>query len=158
MIIGVISDSHDNIEYLEEALTRLDSCDLILHCGDVSGQEAAQVLAEHKVVVHVVQGNTDTFSTDDLDGVVYHEGSAELTLDGQEVFMTHFPEIAQIAAMSPSFDVVFHGHTHVQNDLVVDGTHMVNPGELEGRTPHTGYAVYDTEDNSITLETLFLER
>lgn len=158
MLVGVISDSHDNTAHLEEALRRLDECEVILHCGDVSSQKTLSVLAEHDTTVHLVQGNTDTFNAQRVEGITFHGGSAEIDLDNRHVFMTHFPEIAKIAAMSPSFDIVFHGHTHVQNDLVIDGTHMVNPGELEGRTAHTGYAVYDTKDNSVELKTLFLER
>ena len=155
MILGIISDSHDNLSALQDVLSKLESkTDEIIHCGDAVSERAIQILEDSPFRVHLIRGNADTFSKDAIRSIDYYEHGAEIDIDGRAIFVSHFPEIARIGAMSPTFDVVFHGHTHVQNDLLVDGTHMVNPGEIQGRTGHKGYALYDTETNEVELKTL----
>jgi predicted phosphodiesterase len=45
-LVGVISDSHDNIWRLEEALPHLQQCHAVLHCGDLISPFMVQRLAE----------------------------------------------------------------------------------------------------------------
>ncbi len=61
MKIAVISDSHDNIWKLEEAIPILVQTDAVIHCGDIIAPFMVKRLAERlsEIHIHIVWGNND---------------------------------------------------------------------------------------------------
>lgn len=159
MKIGLISDSHDNEDATEKALQILEGVDALIHSGDLCAPFMVDLLDDFSVPVHVVFGNIDdrhltTKAAEASDTVSLHGNEADLQVDGQHVYVTHFPDVAELAAESGEYDLVVHGRTHEQREALFEDTLLVNPGELLGRQERRGYAVYDTADHSVALHRL----
>lgn len=124
-VIGLISDTHGLVRpSVHEALA---GAELILHAGDVGGEE---ILAELETIapVRAVFGNTDA---PDHGGLV---NALDLVLHGVRVHVSHGHEIGRKAtaearaAAYPDADVVVYGHTHIQRIDAVGRQLVVNPG------------------------------
>lgn len=122
-VIGLISDTHGLVRPgVYEALAGVD---LILHAGDVGGDEILDELALI-APVEAVYGNTD------MPGHPRLAGTIEREIGGLRVHVSHGHEagsptpqrlLARYAA-----DVIVYGHTHRQLVTRVEGRLVVNPG------------------------------
>ncbi|VVM36872.1 metallophosphoesterase family protein [Pseudomonas fluorescens] len=104
MKIGVISDTHGLLR--PEALAALQSCDRILHAGDIG---SAQILDQLAAIapVDAVRGNND------LDAPWARElpDCLRLELNGCTVLLVH--DIADVAArLDDGIQLVITGHSH----------------------------------------------
>jgi putative phosphoesterase len=122
-LIGLISDTHGLLRpSVHQALAGVE---LILHAGDVGGEE---ILQELMLIapVEAVYGNTDMI------GVPYLSQRIERTFDNVRVLVTHGHELGrpkpeQLLAAYDA-DVIVYGHTHRQI-IVHEGDRLVvNPG------------------------------
>lgn len=118
--VGVISDTHGLLR--PSAVAALDGSDVILHAGDVGGQDILDALAEI-APVHVVRGNTD------------HGLWAEalprtevVSLDGAIIYMVHDIEDLDLDPAAAEFDMVVYGHSHQPDVTTRDGVVYFNPG------------------------------
>lgn len=122
-MIGLISDTHGLLRpRVHEALAGVE---LILHAGDVGGDE---VLDELSLIAPVlaVYGNTDAPGQPRL------VESIERTIGGVSIHVSHGHEVgsptpARLLARYPA-QVIVYGHTHRQHIAHVDGRLVVNPG------------------------------
>lgn len=162
MIIAIFSDTHDNVDAFTWALKTAQARGAVhgIHCGDLTSDIIVRVMMFAPFPIFAVCGNNDIHKADELTGlasgstctlVPHMEGA--LTLDGQKIFTCHYPDVAQRAASSGQYDVVFHGHTHIAAASHVNNTLLVNPGELQGRFGKLSFALYDTQAR--TLEHIF---
>lgn len=123
MLIGLISDTHGLLRPGVHAA--FAGVELILHAGDVGGDEILDELALI-APVRAVYGNTD-MPTDR--GLV---PALDLTLGGLRVHVSHGHEVGKVtpAALAGAYDadVVVYGHTHIQKVTRVGGRLIVNPG------------------------------
>lgn len=155
MIIGIMSDSHDNKANLLKALEifRQKKAEAIIHCGDFCAPFNILDLDEAGIPVHAVFGNTDdrygtTITAAESKNVKVYGDTAEVEL-GKKIFFTHFPHIASAFAMTGKYDYVFHGHTHKQRDELMGSTRIINPGEVLGRKGTPSVALLDTENDKL---------
>lgn len=121
--IGLISDTHGLLR--PDVHDALNGVDLILHAGDVGGDE---ILDELAIIapVQAVAGNTDEPGNPRL------KSSLDITIDGVTVHVSHghelgAPKPAKLLARYAA-DVIVYGHTHVQLITRADGRLVVNPG------------------------------
>jgi hypothetical protein len=122
-VIGLISDTHGLLR--PEVHTALAGVELILHAGDVGGDE---ILNELSVIapVRAVFGNTDPPGDPNL------AAKLELTVGGVRIHVSHGHEVGAptpvklLAAYDA--DVIVYGHTHRQLVVNVEGRWVVNPG------------------------------
>jgi len=140
MKIGIISDTHDDMDNLEAALDILETEGVtqILHCGDVCGPHIVRAFAGFDV--WIAQGNMDrhTGLTQAVEGML---GPGRLawfqrpTLNGYPLAMIHGDNEEALANLitSGQYTYVFHGHTHRRRDRTVGQTRAINPGALGGR-------------------------
>jgi uncharacterized protein len=171
MKIGVISDSHDHVHALIGACGALSTTGITtaLHLGDFCAPFMVDVLTASGLQWYGVFGNNDGPSLDTALRTLRHNNTVdilradfrELELDGRKLFLTHYPQIARIAAISGQYDAVFHGHTHIVADEVITTTDgsgscpLYNPGELCGtRFGQRTYMVFDTDTLSATVHTM----
>lgn len=155
MLIAILSDSHDNMENIKKALelTKARGISEGLHLGDMCAPPAAILLAESGLKWHCVWGNVDgdklqTYrKTAEYGTMEYAEQDfAEIELGGKKIFITHYPEVARIAALSGRYDAAFHGHNHVAAQEMVGESLLANPGEVAGfRFGKPSFGIYDTE-------------
>ncbi len=122
-VLGLISDTHGLLRpRVHEALNGVD---LILHAGDVGGQD---ILTELRLIapVKAVYGNTDPPGDPGLSKEILIE------VGGTRVHVSHGHEVGSPtpAALATLYDadVVVYGHTHRQLVTPLDGRLFVNPG------------------------------
>ena len=123
MRIGLISDTHGLLR--PEVHTVFAGVNLILHAGDVCGDEILDELALI-APLGAVYGNNDAPWDP---GMV---AELNLTLDGVTVHVSHGHEVGQVTptnlAEAYDADVIVYGHTHVQKVTRLGGKLIVNPG------------------------------
>ncbi len=122
-VVGLISDTHGLLRpQVHEALADVD---IILHAGDVGGDE---ILDELRIIapVHAVYGNTDDTSNPSL------EQEIVLDVNGLSIHVSHGHEVGsptpERLAARYSNDVIVYGHTHKQLVTRIGTQLIVNPG------------------------------
>lgn len=150
--ILIVSDTHRRLEYLEEVLEQEKPLDLLVHLGDVEGDEDyITFLAE--CPVEMVAGNNDFFS--DL------KGEQEIRIGKYRVLLTHGHyyyvnsglERLKKEAEVRDIDIVMFGHTHQPVIVQEENRIILNPGSIAyprqaGRRP--SYIIMNLEDDGET--------
>lgn len=144
MRIGVVSDTHDRLETVAEAVRLLTEhrAELILHCGDIETPDTIE--AFRGIPTHFVFGNWDkdraklTSAIKAIKGTA-HDGFGALDLAGKRVAWVHSHERHQLYQLEHCdyFDYVFYGHTHVREQHRTGRTLVANPGALFRANPKT---------------------
>ncbi len=159
MLLAVISDSHDHLYRVEQALPRLQQAQVVLHCGDICSPFTLKRLAEGlpRTPIHVVWGNNDgdrrmlAAVVSGHQHVHLHGEFAALEVGGLRIAMTHYPAIARAVAAGETFDLVCYGHDHIAREAHLGHGWLLNPGELAGvLTGRASFALVDTEARSVT--------
>jgi len=144
MLLGVVSDTHGNIELTRRAIRMLDSLavDMVLHCGDI-GSTAIVPMFE-RWPTHFVFGNVD-YDVDALSraiaaaGQTCHDRFGELTLEGRRIALLHSDDGERFrqTCQSGQWDLVCYGHTHKAKQEMIGATLVLNPGAVFRATPHS---------------------
>jgi putative phosphoesterase len=151
MKIGILSDSHDNIWRLDEALPYLRDCEAVLHCGDLIAPFMVKRLAEGlgSIPVHMVWGNNDgdqrlvsELAAKTGHFKIYGE-FAEVEISGLRIAINHYPEIGKALANSGMYDLVCFGHNHTASLEQVNDTMLLNPGEIMGLNGRSTLVLFD---------------
>ena len=158
MKIAVLSDTHDNIWRLEEAMPYLRAADAVLHCGDLCSPFVIHQLGEGvgDTPVHIVWGNNDgdTFLllkvAQAFNHVALYGPFAKLELGGLRIGLNHYPDIARGLALSREFDLVCYGHDHIAHEEIVGDCLLLNPGELMGLKGCSTLALVDSHSREVT--------
>ena len=126
--IGLISDTHGMVR--PSVHTALAGVDVILHAGDVGGDEVLDELALI-APVHAVYGNTDAPGQPRL------AESLELAFGGVRIHVSHGHEVGSPTPAklleTYSADVIVYGHTHRQLVTRAGERLVVNPGAAGAR-------------------------
>jgi len=121
--VGLISDTHGLVR--AEVHQALAGVELILHAGDVGGQEILDELALI-APVRAVMGNTDPPDSPGLAEEIL------ITIGGMSIHVSHGHELGSPnpvkLAERYGADVVVYGHTHKQLVTDVGGRLVINPG------------------------------
>ncbi len=143
MIVGILSDTHDNMNMLKKAVDYFieQRVSLVLHAGDYVAPFTARELGRLPCKLIGVFGNNDgdkLLLTKKYDGIgQLFEGVHQLEIEGKVIALTHYPEIAETLASRGAYDVVVYGHTH-RAQIREGKSLLVNPGEccgwLEGKS------------------------
>lgn len=164
MQVGIVSDTHDDVEASERAAERFreEGVETLIHCGDFV---APPVLDSFEgFALHGVLGNNDGevaglhAAFDALgDGSELHGRFADLELGGRRFAALHGESLAEVRAVADAgtYDYVCYGHHHEREHDEVGDTVVINPGAHFPTVPeeHRTVAVLDVE----TDEVRFLE-
>ena len=160
MKILVISDTHGDLRNLERVLKNGEQYDMLIHCGDICGdEERVQRLAG--IPFFGVSGNMD------FSGILPYERIVEA--GGKKIFVAHghrlgvnfdTVELAE-EALAEKADIALYGHTHVPEVHEQDGITIMNPGSLSyprhaGRQASFGVIGIE-ESGSISFDLRYLE-
>lgn len=158
--IAVFSDSHDHLQMLKSALYAANEAgaELLLHCGDLCAPFVLRALGEgFSGPIHVVFGNNDADGrllqtiAGQNSRITLHGIYAEIEASGRRIAMIHYPEPARRIAESGQLDLVCYGHDHTQLLEQVGAGWLLNPGELMGMRSAPTWALYDTEQHTVTI-------
>lgn len=153
MLIAILSDVHDNIWNLDDALQQIKAAGAawLIFCGDFCAPfTLTQIAQGFTGPVHAVLGNNDgdqrllLQSALAAGNVTLHGQYAELNAAGCRIAVNHYPEIAQRLAQSGQFDLVCCGHTHRAGIEHIGTTLLINPGDVMGRFGAPSWALYDS--------------
>ncbi|AKB14055.1 hypothetical protein SAMN02910340_00899 [Methanosarcina thermophila] len=140
-MIGILSDSHDNMNALRKAVEFFNERGVkaVLHAGDIISPFTVRAFEELKPKLYFVFGNNDgdkltlTKRFEEI-GAVSCGDFGDLTIDGLHIALLHGTNEAMVKALARSgeFDVVIRGHTHEPNVKIIEGVTVINPGESSG--------------------------
>jgi hypothetical protein len=133
MLVGVMSDSHDNLLKVRAATTlfRKRGAEVILHAGDVVAPFAVRAILKAGIPLVGVFGNCDGERTG-MKKVcrTFYRSPHRFELDARVLVLAHDPEDLR-GEVAAGADLLVHGHTH--NPAVKQGRPLVlNPGETGG--------------------------
>lgn len=148
-VIGLISDTHGLVR--PEVFTALADVELILHAGDVGGDDVLDELGTIAPVI-AVYGNTDTPGDPRLSAAI------ERTIGGVRVHVSHGHELGgptpEKLLATYAADVLVYGHTHRQLVVRAGDRWVVNPGAAGPRRfnimPSVGRLI--VESSGVTIE------
>ena len=110
MKIGIISDTHNVLR--NDVLEELQTCDYILHAGDIMKEEILEKLKKTAPLI-VVKGNNDYLMLNEEE---------YFTLAGYRFYMVH-----QIGEKK-DVDFYIYGHSHRYECYIQNGVQYLNPG------------------------------
>jgi putative phosphoesterase len=164
LLIGLISDTHDNLPMIDKAVKLLnqENVELVLHAGDYVAPFVIPRFKELKAKLIGVFGNNDggrellkgKFSENKR--LEMHGSFAQVIVDDLKIALLHGDEEELLNALidTQGFDVVVHGHIHKAEVHRKGKTLVVNPGEVCGYLTGTStIALLNTE----TLEARIVE-
>ncbi len=151
--VGVLSDTHGNLGYLERTLDFLAGfeIDAVCHLGD--DYEDGDLIQERGMTLHRVPG---TYSPLYRDNLVPRKLQVEFA--GRKLTLVHSPGDLTEADYSRA-DVLLYGHTHRFEIRRVERTLILNPGHLKtashkGREASFGLLEMDDERVRATIYSL----
>lgn len=165
MLVGLISDSHDDLESLERALEIFQrmGVDEIIHLGDLVSPFSLKPILDSGIPFRLLRGNNDAEAltivmTLENDGI-YYPGPAEVLLGEKRALLFHgfgSNELTRFAAthiaISGRFDFVIYGHTHDVHVERVGEALIINPGESCGKlTGRRTAAILETEERRVEI-------
>lgn len=171
MLVGIISDVHDNLRHLQKTIEFFNEkkIGLLIHCGDWDMPFTLEMYGKLSCPVKGVLGNGDPDIHRFLERM-QQDGFRDIDLELHEVFFDfeigdrriavfhgHDKNLTNLIIESQKFDLFCVGHTHKSKIEKVDKTTVVNPGSLVGvylpdemKAPITA-ALYDTETNKVEV-------
>lgn len=153
MLVGIISDTHDNLPVIDRGLDLLEErgVQTLLHAGDLVAPFALKLILRKGLPLVGVFGNNDgeRVGLGRMHDKLY-EGPHRFELDGRTVLMAHEQEVL-MEARQGNEDLLICGHDH--NADIVAGTPLrINPGEMGGwLTGCCTGAIVDTHDMTAEL-------
>jgi len=155
MIIGLISDTHDNISNILKAkeIFRQKKVELIIHAGDIIAPKTVEFFQGIKT--WFVKGNCDG-DTENIDFKAEKVGGKYLgdvgSFDiGEKEFCVYHgtdKEMLRKLIQSKKYDYIITGHTHDIMDFKEGKTRVINPGAHYYMSQNS-IAILDTEKDSV---------
>ncbi len=159
MRIGILSDTHDQVDRTSRAVQRLidEGAEALIHCGDLTGADVVYECAG--LPAYFVFGNNDYDQSGLRKAMTTIKGvclgrSGQIELMGKRIAVAHGDsekEIERLAANRP--DYLFFGHSHMAADERLGPTRWINPGALHRAAIWT-VAVLDLETDGLRLLTI----
>lgn len=132
-LIGIISDTHDHLDYVRRAITIFNERRVmrVIHCGDIVARFVLAEFVRLQAPLTVVRGNCDgdiegLRATAGELGLEFYEEPVLLVVSGRRIFVSHQP-----LSPLPDCDFYLYGHTHRQR-YEPGRPVIVNPGEACG--------------------------
>jgi hypothetical protein len=159
MRIGIVSDTHAQVENARSAVNVLQELDVtaVLHCGDIGSTAVIPAFSDWPT--HFVFGNVDgdeetlRWAIREA-GQTCHDRFGEIELDGRRIALLHSDDARRFREVTGNgeYDLVCYGHTHQAESHAVGKTVVLNPGALHRANPYS-IAVVDLA----TLEPTIIE-
>ena len=133
MLIGIISDTHDDMFSIRRAVEAFNARKVshVIHAGDLVSPFTFEIFGELSCGFSAVFGNNDG------DKILLRQKSGDriyrqplvLTLDEKKIVVVHEPDLVDALSDSGHFHVVVYGHTHAPYIGKKNGALVINPGK-----------------------------
>ncbi|MDA1316681.1 MAG: metallophosphoesterase [bacterium] len=166
MKIGIISDTHDQIENIKKAVQVLsdNKVELVFHCGDWVSPFSLAYYKDLHCPIYGVFGNNDGDKFRHIEraklygiNIKYEDRFISTEIDNRKIAVFHgdYEEIVDALLKSQMYDVVLHGHNHIKEIKIIGKTLSVNPGtfmpETAPNVKGASLAIYNSSDNTAQL-------
>lgn len=158
MKIGIMSDTHDNLNATEEAVKLFNEkgVDQVLHAGDLVSPFVVGILSKLEADLHFVWGNNGgdrNHVRQKFEKIgVEPKDFESLEISGRRIALIHGEneEIVKALAESDDYDVVVRGHTH--DPGISEDPMVINPGPASGYLAKSRtVALLDTDEMSAEI-------
>jgi len=137
-MIGIMSDSHDNLKSIRSAVGVLNQAEvkIVIHAGDLISPFTASEFEKLHSPLEAIYGNNDGERQGlrlAYEKLCVLEDFKELKINGRKVAVIHGTNQALVDALQKSgnYDLIIRGHTH-KTDVIEGKTMVINPGETCG--------------------------
>ncbi|UUO05877.1 YfcE family phosphodiesterase [Blastopirellula sp. J2-11] len=157
MQIGIVSDTHGQVEFTRAAIRMLESFEVaqVIHCGDIGGAAIIELFT--KWPTHYVLGNVDRdpeYLQEKIEsaGQTFCGMFGQLAIADRKIAFLHGHDEDRLESTihSGDFDLVCHGHTHQAANYLVGETRVLNPGALFRASRHT-IAIVDLPELEVNI-------
>jgi len=134
MLIGIMSDTHDNLVPTRKAIELFNNrrVEFVIHAGDYTSPFTLKLFKDLKCKFAGIFGNNDgdkLLLQERAEGNIHNQPYI-FTLSGKKIVVMHEHQVADALADSGHFDLVVYGHTHKADVRKIKNTLLVNPGEV----------------------------
>jgi len=140
MLVGVVSDTHNNIKNIKKIICLFndEQVDLVIHTGDISKAKTLKIFSDLNAPLVGVFGNNDRIE-EGLKEVCFEynfnfqEPPLSIILQGKKIAIFHEPDLIEnYIERNKDINLVLYGHTHRYKEETIDKTVYFNPGESAG--------------------------
>lgn len=133
MLIGIISDTHDNVTATRKAVELFNKrrVEHVIHAGDYTSPFTVKLFKELSCNYVGIFGNNDgdkLLLLERSEGNIHNQPHV-VTLNNKKIIVLHEHHIVDALADSGHYDLIIYGHTHKPEIKKVKNTLIVNPGE-----------------------------
>ena len=140
MLVGVVSDTHNNIKNIENIINifNKEEVDLVIHTGDISKAKTLRLFSNLNCPMTGVFGNNDRIEKGFKEvchecNFSFQEPPLSLSLKNKKVAVFHEPEqIDSYIKKNTDVKLIIHGHTHRYREETLNDIIFFNPGESAG--------------------------
>lgn len=127
--IIIISDSHGNMENVRKIFQKETNVDLVIHLGDILGQdELLKEICKCKTVA--VKGNCDIITENKVFEIVEVENNKIFATHGHNYGVDYNIDTLGSVAENNGCNIAMYGHTHIPDNSIYKGMYVVNPGSV----------------------------
>lgn len=149
MKVLVISDSHGNLDNVEKIMNRHKKFDLVIHLGDIIGQDET-LKSICGCPVKVVKGNCDYYTENKITEVFELEHNTIMATHGHHYSVDWGIDGLYYAAQENKCNIAMYGHTHIPEIFEQGDVTIINPGSVSrprqlNRKP--SYIIMDIDKN-----------
>jgi uncharacterized protein len=156
MLIGIMSDTHNDVEAIKLAISIFRERDIkiVIHAGDITSPRMLEYLIDFDC--YVVLGNGDIIDSEDINlkasslGLRSVGDKVEFECCGKNfiVFHGHDVPMYREAVSSGKYNFIIKGHTHHFENYVSNECRIINPGAVYGHD-ESSIAILDTETDRV---------
>ncbi len=134
MLIGIMSDTHDDMSAIKRAVDSLNSENVshVIHAGDLVSPFTFEIFNDLRCGFTAIFGNNDgdKILLKQKSGGNIHHQPLILTFDEKKVVVVHEPDLVDALSDSGHFHAVVHGHTHLPGIRKRGDVLIINPGKV----------------------------
>jgi hypothetical protein len=133
MKIGIMSDTHDNIDNITKAVNLFNkrAVDKVIHAGDFTSPFSLKPIDSLNAEFIAIFGNNDgdLLQLRERSNGRINKQPHTININGKNIIILHEHFLIDALADSGHYDIIIYGHTHKAVNEKRGSTLVINPGE-----------------------------
>lgn len=137
MKVGIISDTHDDIQLTKEAVEifHTRNVDIIIHAGDFTSPEMLRLFKDNNCKFVLGNGDIDVerINMESQEcGFECITDVCDFNIDDKRILVIHGDKVPVFreAVSSGKYNYIIKGHTHLFEDYISKNSRILNPGSF----------------------------